>query len=114
LYGSESKHAWLRESICDFIHTNKTRYEPFCEDERGLGVHLRCMRENGTYGGHLELSAFAHMAKRDVKVVQPGLVYVIEWAAGLDEEEKGKEWRKRRKEEEKEGLPMSEGTVYVA
>ncbi|RXW13398.1 hypothetical protein EST38_g12456 [Candolleomyces aberdarensis] len=114
LYGSESRHAFLRGSICDFIHTNKARYEPFCEDERGLGVHLRCMRENGTYGGHLELSAFAHMSKRDVKVVQPGLVYVIEWAAGLDEEEKGKEWRKRRKEEEKEGLPMSEGSVYVA
>lgn len=34
-----------------------------------------------TYGGHLELSAFAHMTKRNVKVVQPGLVYVIEWDA---------------------------------
>lgn len=38
----------------------------------------------GTYGGHLELSAFAHMSRRDVKVMQPGLVYVIEWAAGWD------------------------------
>ena len=37
-----------------------------------------------TYGGHLELSAFAHMMRRDVKVIQPGLVYVIEWAAGAD------------------------------
>lgn len=36
----------------------------------------------GTYGGHLELSAFAHLKKRDVKVIQPGLVYVIEWAVG--------------------------------
>ena len=47
LYGSESKHAGLRQGICDFIHTNKTRYEPFCEDERGLDVHLRCMRTPG-------------------------------------------------------------------
>ena len=36
----------------------------------------------GTYGGHLELSAFAHLTQRNVKVIQPGLVYVIEWAAG--------------------------------
>jgi OTU domain-containing protein 3 len=34
----------------------------------------------------LELSAFAHMAHRDVKVIQPGLVYVIEWASGWDSE----------------------------
>lgn len=39
----------------------------------------------GTYGGHLELSAFAHFARRNVKVIQPGLVYVIEWNAGGDE-----------------------------
>jgi OTU domain-containing protein 3 len=38
----------------------------------------------GTYGGHLELSAFAHMTKRNVKVIQPGLVYVIEWDAGSE------------------------------
>lgn len=41
---------------------------------------LQC--DAGTYGGHLELSAFSHFARRDVKVVQPGLVYVIEWNAG--------------------------------
>jgi OTU domain-containing protein 3 len=35
-----------------------------------------------TYGGHLELSAFAHLFQRNVKVIQPGLVYVIEWDAG--------------------------------
>jgi len=29
----------------------------------------------------MELSAFAHMTKRNVKVIQPGLVYVIEWSA---------------------------------
>ena len=43
-----------------------------------LCIHL------ATYGGHLELSAFAHLTQRNVKVIQPGLVYVIEWAAGGD------------------------------
>jgi OTU domain-containing protein 3 len=42
------------------------------------------MNETATYGGHLELSAFAHLTRRNVKVVQPGLVYVIEWATGAD------------------------------
>ncbi|KAF5353491.1 hypothetical protein D9756_007922 [Leucocoprinus leucothites] len=81
LYGTDSKHAQLRQDICDWIYKHKSRYEPFVEDERGIDTHLRCMRENATYGGHMELSAFAHMAKRNVKVVQPGLVYVIEWQA---------------------------------
>ena len=30
------------------------------------------------------MSAFAHMMRRDVKVIQPGLVYVIDWSAGWD------------------------------
>ncbi|KAF5326597.1 hypothetical protein D9611_000739 [Ephemerocybe angulata] len=118
LYGSHTKHSALRQAVCAFIEANKARYAPFCEDERGLDVHLRCMRENGTYGGHLELSAFAHMVKRNVKVVQPGLVYVIEWGAGLDEGEREVELGRRRKEEERErereGLVMCVGTVYVA
>ncbi|KAK7035676.1 OTU domain-containing protein [Favolaschia claudopus] len=82
LYGSPSRHAQLRRDICDWIARHKSRYEPFVEDDRGIDVHLRCMRENATYGGHMELSAFAHLTQRNVKVIQPGLVYVIEWAAG--------------------------------
>lgn len=42
---------------------------------------------SGTYGGHVELSAFAHMTRRNVKVIQPGLVYVIEWHAGMSPED---------------------------
>ncbi|KAJ3497586.1 hypothetical protein NLJ89_g10330 [Agrocybe chaxingu] len=82
LHGSDSLHATLRREICDWIEEHKARYEPFVEDERGIDAHLRCMRANATFGGHMELSAFAHMTRRNVKVIQPGLVYVIEWAAG--------------------------------
>ncbi|KAF8063988.1 hypothetical protein FPV67DRAFT_1697873 [Lyophyllum atratum] len=81
LYGSPSRHMELRGQICDWIEKHRERYEPFVEDERGLETHLQCMREHATYGGHMELSAFAHLTKRNVKVIQPGLVYVIEWAA---------------------------------
>jgi OTU domain-containing protein 3 len=112
LYGSPSKHAQLRQDICDFIVKHKSRYEPFVEDERGLDVHIRCMRENGTYGGHLELSSFAHMVKRNVKVIQPGLVYVIEWDAGLDEQERQRALRQLEAEEHDDTI--SKGTIYVA
>lgn len=44
----------------------------------------RGLHKSATYGGHLELSAFTHMKKCNVKVIQPGLVYLIEWAAGWD------------------------------
>lgn len=47
LYGSPSYHLQLRKDICDWIETHSQRYEPFCEDERGLTAHLRCMREQG-------------------------------------------------------------------
>ena len=35
------------------------------------------MRTLGTYGGHLELSAFAHAVLKPIRIVQPGLVYVV-------------------------------------
>ncbi len=49
LYGTDSKHAQLRQDICDWIQKHKARYEPFVEDERGIDTHLRCMRENGVF-----------------------------------------------------------------
>lgn len=115
----------------------KERYEPFVEDDRGLDVHLRNMRVQGmssdpltgsrhsssslclgTYGGHLELSAFAHLKRRNVKVIQPGLVYVIEWAGGGDPEELRREEKRRKgkgKEVDAESDDEDEDTaVYVA
>lgn len=132
LYGSPSYHLKLRQDICDWIDSHKQRYEPFVEDERGLDVHLRCMRQQGTYGGHLELSAFAHLNRRDVKVMQPGLVYVIEWAAGwdppealtlpppsvdesqLDEREKRRLRRDRWRSEQEKAKDSPQKPVYVA
>lgn len=150
LYGTPSQHLKLRVDICNWIEDHKERYAPFVEDERGLDHHLSCMRQQGacmrfpdlvsklmpvlaTYGGHLELSAFAHMTKRNVKVIQPGLVYVIEWDAGgdlgdssaqgdddpnLDDREKRRLRRERRRSEQAavdDAEPsMTTGTVYVA
>ncbi|RPD53610.1 cysteine proteinase [Lentinus tigrinus ALCF2SS1-6] len=134
LYGTPTYHLKLRADICNWIEHHKERYAPFVEDERGLDHHLSCMRQQATYGGHLELSAFAHMTKRNVKVIQPGLVYVIEWAAGgdfdeasaeldddsnHDDREKRRHRRERRRSEAEKSTEDTEpstasGTVYVA
>ncbi|KAI0267604.1 hypothetical protein BGY98DRAFT_1023076, partial [Russula aff. rugulosa BPL654] len=74
----------LFRALSDQLYGTDVRYAPFVDDERGLDVHLSLMRQPATYGGHLELSAFSHMKKCNVKVIQPGLVYRIEWAAGWD------------------------------
>ena len=47
LYGTESYHAKLRTEVCNWIEAHKRRYEPFVDDERGLDVHLQCMRQQG-------------------------------------------------------------------
>ncbi|KAJ7585201.1 hypothetical protein C8J56DRAFT_950102 [Mycena floridula] len=90
-YGSPSRHAQVRKDVCDWIEQHQERYEGFVdEDEFGTGagkgrgpskveLYLDRMRENATYGGHMELSAFAHLTRRNIKVIQPGLVYVIQW-----------------------------------
>lgn len=47
LYGTESYHSKLRTEVCNWIEAYKRRYEPFVDDERGLDVHLQCMRQQG-------------------------------------------------------------------
>ncbi|KAJ4481209.1 hypothetical protein J3R30DRAFT_3465249 [Lentinula aciculospora] len=89
-YGSPSRHVDVRREICDFIEAHPERYEGFVDVDEfgdsgvrkekggGLNAYVAGMRQNATYGGHMELSAFAHLTKRNIKVVQPGLVYVIQ------------------------------------
>ena len=48
-YGSPSKHLELREEICGWIERNRERYAPFVDDERGLDVHLGCMKRPGGF-----------------------------------------------------------------
>ncbi len=47
LYGTPNYHFGLRTEICDWIDEHKERYEPFVEDDRGIDVHLRNMRQLG-------------------------------------------------------------------
>ena len=47
LYGSDAHHAQLRQDICSWIDAHRARYAPFVDDDRGIDVHLRCMRTPG-------------------------------------------------------------------
>ncbi|KAG6914753.1 hypothetical protein DXG01_015521 [Tephrocybe rancida] len=84
-------------------------------------------REQVTYGGHMGLSTFAHVERRDVKVVQPGSVYVIEWRAFAESPEppaKSYQYHKYEEDEDEEDYyghqhikdkdPPEGDTMYVA
>ncbi|KAG9004802.1 hypothetical protein FRB94_002051 [Tulasnella sp. JGI-2019a] len=87
LYGSPKEHLVLRREICEWMDVHREHYQGFVEDGRTWAQHVGSMRQTGTYGGHLELCAFAHLKHRNVKVIQPGLVYVIEWSTGPNAED---------------------------
>ncbi|CED82713.1 OTU (ovarian tumor)-like cysteine protease [Phaffia rhodozyma] len=77
LYGTPKEHMSLRREICDYLDANIDIFEFFVDDGRPFAEHMRAMRENGTWGGHLELTAFARLKQKWIKVVQPNLVYVV-------------------------------------
>ncbi|WFD19886.1 ubiquitinyl hydrolase 1 [Malassezia caprae] len=76
LYGDPQYHAELRSATCDQLEKNPNLYAGFI-DASSLDAYVRHMRTLGTYGGHLELSAFAHATLKPIRIVQPGLVYVV-------------------------------------
>lgn len=77
LYGHSGRHAQLRQETCDHLAARPEKFAGFVDDKPFV-QYVRLMRENGTYGGHLELHAFAQMKQKQIKIVQPGLVYVVE------------------------------------
>ncbi|KAG8817113.1 hypothetical protein FRC17_000046 [Serendipita sp. 399] len=119
LYGSHAKHLELRREICDFIESRKEEYAGFIDDEQGIEAHLATMRRPGEYGGHVELSVFARLKRRDVKVIQPDVCYVIEHKNLFTDDDELEPSTssgppRRKNPEPKSDFPMTEGTIYVA
>lgn len=72
---------------------------------------------SGTYGGHVELSVFARLKRRDVKVIQPDVCFVIEHRNLVkddDDEIIYSTGSPRRRRGDAQPFPMTEGTIYVA
>lgn len=97
LYGHSARHAQLRQETCDHLAARPEKFAGFVDD-KPFDQYIKLMRENGTYGGHLELHAFAQMKQKQIKIVQPGLVYVVE---GVDD---SPEARRLQDEKEQERL----------
>ncbi|ORY86016.1 hypothetical protein BCR35DRAFT_351571 [Leucosporidium creatinivorum] len=80
LTGSDGSHASIRHEVCQHLASHADRYRLFVDSDSvpgGYEGHVGSMRRLGTYGTNIELSAFANLYQRSIKVVQPGLTYVI-------------------------------------
>jgi hypothetical protein len=110
LYGYPHQHNILREQVCDYLATKADRYAAFIDVEKPFEDYVRTMRQSGTYGGHLELSAFAQYQQKEIKIVQPGLVYIV---SGDDESPQATKEREKREKErqlaQSKTVPGSEG-----
>ncbi|OAD72378.1 hypothetical protein PHYBLDRAFT_159138 [Phycomyces blakesleeanus NRRL 1555(-)] len=73
-YGSDRKHKEIRQEVCRYMCDHEDDFKYFVEDDRSFKDHVRCMESNGTYGGNMELVAFARLFNVNIKVYQPGLI----------------------------------------
>ncbi|KAI8371550.1 uncharacterized protein BYT42DRAFT_72836 [Radiomyces spectabilis] len=83
-YGTDENHGSIRQEICRYLRQHEEEYKFFVEDDQSFDHHVSCMENDGTFGGNMELTVFAKCKSVDIKVYQPGLIYVI---SGNEEEE---------------------------
>lgn len=116
LHGTDRHHGELRHATCEQLAAYPERYAGFVENGRPFDHYVRSMRETGTYGGHLELSAFAHAFQKNIKIVQPGLVYVVAGSDGSRGADAAQARRERaRRAARARGEPAeAPGTLYIA
>ena len=68
LYGDPKYHAQIRQETCDQLEQHPDLYAGFVETGSTYEQYVRQMRMPGTYGGHLELSAFAHLKQKRIRI----------------------------------------------
>ena len=88
-------HVELRRQIVGFIDRNGAFYSLFMEDDEEIGAYVERMREDETWGGHVEMLAIARALRRNVEVfeVRPGgevEKIVVEGVGSGGEGEEGK------------------------
>ncbi|CAG8478049.1 4021_t:CDS:10, partial [Funneliformis mosseae] len=77
-YGNTKQHSKIRKEICAYLEENFDHFQFFVEDDKPFDYHLAQMKKDGTYGGNMELVGFAQLYEVDIKIYQPGTIYVIE------------------------------------
>ncbi|KAG0266114.1 hypothetical protein DFQ27_000161 [Actinomortierella ambigua] len=83
--GSDAEHYRIRQDVCTYIEEHADHFKLFL-DNQTVEAHVAQMRRNATYGGNVELVAFARLKRVDIRVYQPGYVFVIE---GVDVKKEG-------------------------
>ncbi|KAJ2963515.1 hypothetical protein NQZ79_g1602 [Umbelopsis isabellina] len=76
-YGTDKNHAEIRQEVCQFLRRNEQSYQMFVEDDQTFDWHMDNMENSGVFGGNMELAAFAKLHKVDIKIYQPGFIYII-------------------------------------
>ncbi|ORX62983.1 cysteine proteinase [Hesseltinella vesiculosa] len=87
LHGDDGHHRTVRQDVCQFLRDNKETYQYFVEDDGDFDDHVTNMEADSCFGGNMELAAFAKLKRVKIKVYQPGMIYVIDGTAELDNDE---------------------------
>lgn len=75
-HGHDGNHKAVRQEVCHYLRENEETYKFFVEDDQSFEHHVECMSQDATFGGNMELVAFAKLKKVDIKVYQPGMMWV--------------------------------------
>ncbi|KAJ3019966.1 hypothetical protein HKX48_001511 [Thoreauomyces humboldtii] len=81
LTGTPGTHADQRASTCAFMESHADDFSPFIDESEkgGFPTHVNRMRQDGCYGGNIEIVAFARAHDVDVAVHQAGEpVWIVE------------------------------------
>ncbi|KAJ1680136.1 2-oxoglutarate dehydrogenase E1 component, partial [Spiromyces aspiralis] len=70
--GTSDTYSRIRARVCEYMAAHPDEFAPFVEDNVPWDRYLALMRAPGTFGGNLELVAFARNFRVDVKVYQAG------------------------------------------
>ncbi|KAJ2594859.1 substrate-specific activator of APC-dependent proteolysis [Coemansia sp. RSA 1721] len=57
--GTPDTHSKLRQAVCDYMERHVDEFAPFMDETCSLPDYINNMRHLGTYGGNMELVAFA-------------------------------------------------------
>ncbi|CEP13799.1 hypothetical protein [Parasitella parasitica] len=66
-HGHDGNHRAVRQEICQYLGANEEIYKFFVEDDQSFEHHVECMSQDATFGGNMELAAFAKLKKVDIK-----------------------------------------------
>ena len=75
LYGTEEYHDIIRKRCCDYIELERSYFEMFIANIEGtltISQYLTNMRKDRTWGGNMELIAFAELYRKTIHVYRSG------------------------------------------